>query len=66
MKIKRPVYFKEAGGFTETPIYERDRLPSGAVIEGPCVIEQPDTTTVIPPGTTASVDDYSNLIVRIK
>jgi len=66
LKTKRPVYFKDAGGFIETPIYERAILPNGAVIEGPCVIEQPDTTTVITPGTTVSVDDYSNLIVKIR
>ena len=39
-----------------TAIYERARLPLGARLAGPAIVEQPDTTTVIPPGVTALVD----------
>jgi N-methylhydantoinase A len=40
-------------------------LPAGAVIAGPAVVEQLDSTTVIPPGRRAAVDDYGNLIIRL-
>jgi N-methylhydantoinase A len=45
---KRKVWF--AGrGFVTTPVYDRGRLPAGCRIAGPAVIEQMDTTTVVPP-----------------
>jgi N-methylhydantoinase A len=45
-------------------LYERDRLPIGAVIAGPAIVEQFDATSVIPPGWTARVDGLRNLILE--
>ena len=59
----RKVYFQEAGGWTECPIYDRYRIPVDGVLEGPAVIEEKDSTTVIHPGFTCLVDDFGNLIV---
>ena len=58
---ERRAYF---GRFLSTAIYERSRLPLGARLEGPAIVEQSDTTTVIPPGVTALVDDAGNLRLR--
>src|SRR5438067_426573 len=58
---ERRAYF---GGFVSTAIYERARLPLGARLAGPAIVEQSDTTTVIPPGVTALVDDAGNLRLR--
>ena len=58
---ERRAYF---GGFVPTAIYERTRLPLGARLSGPAIVEQSDTTTVIPPGVTALVDDAGNLRLR--
>ena len=66
LKEKRQVYFHEAGGFTEATIYDRSKLPGNTTFDGPAVVEQPDTTTVMPPGSTGVVDDYGNLVIRIK
>jgi len=55
---ERRAYF---AGFVPTAIYERARLPLGARLAGPAIVEQSDTTTVIPPGVTARVDDAGNL-----
>ena len=60
----RQVYFQEAGGWTECPIYDRYRIPVDGVVEGPAVIEEKDSTTVIHPGFTCLVDDFGNLIVE--
>lgn len=65
-KEKRKVFFEEARGFTETSIYERGLLPPGAIIKGPAIIEQPDTTTVMPPGCRARVDEYGNIIIKAR
>ena len=64
-KGSRGVYFDETGDFTETPIYDRARLDSGAAISGPAVIEQPDTTVLVPPGASARVDSYLNIVIDV-
>ncbi|HMO06360.1 MAG TPA: hydantoinase/oxoprolinase family protein [Paracoccaceae bacterium] len=52
-------------GWQETPVYWRDRLPLAATIHGPAVIEQMDTTILIPPGDRAEQDGDGNLIVEV-
>jgi N-methylhydantoinase A len=61
---RRPVWF-DAAAAVDTPVYERADLPSGFALKGPAVVEQVDSTVVIPPGTTASVDKYLNIIIRV-
>lgn len=46
-----------------TPLYARDRLPVDQVVEGPAIIIQKDTTTVIPPGASAMAEAGGNLLV---
>jgi N-methylhydantoinase A len=58
----RPVYF---GGWIDTPIHRRAALEPGMVFDGPAIVEQSDTTTVIEPGMTARVDAYGNLLVEV-
>ena len=65
LKGTRPVYFSEAGGFIETKIYDRYRLSPEATIEGPAVIEERESTAVLGPGCSATIDDYLNLIVEL-
>lgn len=63
-KGKRAVYFSESTGqkgIMETTVYDREKLPAGAVFSGPAIIEEPDCTTVIHPAWTAIVDEYGNL-----
>ena len=62
-KNHRPVWFRETG-MAETPIYWRPDLAAGASLNGPAIIEQFDSTTVVPPGFTATVDGWLNLILR--
>jgi N-methylhydantoinase A len=59
---ERPAYF--GSRFVPTAIYERARLPLGARLAGPAIVEQADTTTVIPPGVAALVDPVGNLRLR--
>jgi N-methylhydantoinase A len=59
---ERPVHFAP-GGFVPTPIYARPRLPLGVELAGPAIVEQPDTTTVVPPGWRARVEESGNLRV---
>ena len=65
MKPSRKVWFKDVG-FVETAIYERELIPNGARFNGPAIVEQPDTTTVLPPRTKARADEYGNLIIKVE
>jgi N-methylhydantoinase A len=49
---------------TATAVYARDRLPSGVVLDGPALIEEQGTTTVVPPGFRATVDGHANLLLE--
>jgi N-methylhydantoinase A len=49
-----------------TPFYRRSLLPLAETIAGPAIVLQTDSTTVVPPGTTLSVDESGNLILRIE
>lgn len=63
LRSSRPVYFGELGGARDCPVYARERLRPGNRIEGPAVIEEYDSTTVVYPGQRAVVDRYLNLII---
>jgi N-methylhydantoinase A len=60
---KRNVFFAESGGYVSCPIYDRYSLRAGAVVEGPAVIEEFDTTTILHPEYQALVDRYGNLLL---
>lgn len=59
---KRPVHFPD-DGWVDAAIHQRDGLRVGDRVEGPAVIEQFDTTTVMPSDSSAVVDIYGNLII---
>ncbi|MCZ7567155.1 MAG: hydantoinase/oxoprolinase family protein [Ardenticatenaceae bacterium] len=65
VKGQRPAYFAELGGFMETPIYDRYRLMAGMTFEGPAIVEERDSTAVIGPGASVTVDRFANLIVTL-
>ncbi len=52
-----------AGEIVSTPVYDRDRLAPGHVIEGPAIIVQKDSTAVIDPGYTGRVDEFANIVI---
>ena len=60
----RPVHFGDA--WHETAVYDRLALPVGARIEGPAILEQPDTTILIEPSLAGEVDRFGNVIVTRK
>lgn len=61
-KATRKVHFVDA--WHDTAIYDRLSLPVGAVIAGPAILEQPDTTVLIEPGLIGRVDTYGNTIIE--
>jgi N-methylhydantoinase A/oxoprolinase/acetone carboxylase beta subunit len=65
LKGHRPAYFPEVQGFVETPVYDRYRLPPGAQLQGPAILEEQESTVVIGPDDGAQTDAYLNLIVEV-
>jgi len=58
----RKVWFD---GWKETPVYWRDHLPLNIDLQGPAIIEQMDTTTIIDPGARVTSDADGNLIIKV-
>ncbi len=61
----RPVYFDGQEEPIETPIYRHEDLPAGAVMAGPLVIEQLDSTVLVPPGSRAETGAWLNIIIHL-
>ncbi len=57
----RPVHFDASGTAVDTPLYLRSELPAGAELAGPAIVDQLDSTTVVPPGWRAEVDEWLNI-----
>ena len=49
---------------TEARVFDRDALGRGARVVGPAIVEQPDTTVLIPAEHAADVDRFGNLLIR--
>ena len=47
------------------PVYDRDRLPRGATLTGPLVIEEGYSNTVVGQGHTARIDAHGNILIAI-
>jgi N-methylhydantoinase A len=52
------------GGAVEAAVYDRWALRPGAAVDGPAIVEQSDTTTIIPSGWRATVDGGGNLMIE--
>jgi N-methylhydantoinase A/oxoprolinase/acetone carboxylase beta subunit len=59
--------FRVGDGLREfdTVFYRRDALPFGVTFEGPAIVLQTDSTTVVPPNCSAVKEKNGNLIVRV-
>ena len=65
LRAHKPVYFRSAGQFVDTPVYRRDLLKSGNEFHGPALVEEHASTTVVQPGDSVKVDLYGNLQISI-
>ena len=63
-KNTRPAYFPDSRGYVETPVYDRYSLRPGARLEGPAIIEERESTTVIGPGARLRVDAALTIIAE--
>jgi N-methylhydantoinase A len=59
------VRFDELPEAIEAPVYDRTTLQAGMKVVGPAMIDQLDSTTVVPPGVTAEIDRSLTIVMRI-
>ena len=62
-KGRRPVYFAESAGFVDCPVYDRYALGAGAVVQGPAIVEEIDSTTVVHPQYQVRVDEVGQMVL---
>jgi len=65
LRGRRRVWFAEAHGFVETPVYDRYALAPGWRADGPAVVEERESTAIVPPGARLAVDDALSLVIDL-
>jgi N-methylhydantoinase A len=63
VKETRPLYDLAAQSFADATVYDRAKLGAGDAFDGPAIVEQFDSTTVVLAGQRAAVDAYGNIII---
>jgi N-methylhydantoinase A len=61
---ERPIYFD--GTFLRSGIYRREGLVPGDTVDGPAMITEYTSATVLPPGCRATVDAFGNLVIAVE
>jgi N-methylhydantoinase A len=59
---RRPIHYRRQRH--EAAVYRRPDLLAGQHLDGPAIVEQADTTTLVPAGWRAAVDGFGNLVIR--
>jgi len=62
---RRPVYFPEAGGYRETPVWAREALAANGAQRGPAVIEEEGSTLVVGPSASFALLASGNVLVEL-
>jgi len=65
LKGRRPVWFAPGSLVRNCAIYDRYALGPGARLVGPAIVEEQESTTVVPPGARLLVDDALNLVITL-
>ncbi len=60
---ERPVYWSESRSRIATPVWRGEHLLPGNVVPGPAVVELPDTTVLVRPGASLTIDTFGNAVV---
>ena len=63
---ERFVLFDESDERILTPVYDRSSLSPGVEFEGPAIIDQLDSTSIVPPNSRASVDEWMNIRIEME
>jgi N-methylhydantoinase A len=62
----RPVYLVETGAWQDVECYEAGRLPVGQPVEGPCIVEDLDTTIFVPADARVSREPFGGFEIEVR
>jgi N-methylhydantoinase A len=65
LKGKRRAWVSTLNAYVEVPVYERDALAVGDVVEGPAIVEEASSTLIVPPNGRAVTDASGNIVVDL-
>jgi N-methylhydantoinase A len=65
-KTWRKAWFEARSGFVDTPVYDRYALRPGTCFEGPALVEERESTVVVPPDAGVRCDESLNLIIDLR
>ena len=61
----RSAWFAESGGYLDTPVYQRHTFSPDQTLSGPALIEERESTLVVPPGARVHCDASANLLLDL-
>jgi N-methylhydantoinase A len=64
-KGKRSVWDEHLGTMAEARVFERDQLARGQRIEGLAIIDEPDSTVLVPSDAVAEIDEFGNVLIEM-
>ncbi len=59
-----PAYLAESKSYVRIPVFDGARLLFGHRLDGPCIVERPGDTLVIPPSMRGLVDEFHNIRIE--
>jgi N-methylhydantoinase A len=63
LRGEKAIYFD--GGWVRARVFDREKLRSGDAIEGPALVAEYTSATVLPPGARLVVDEVRNLVIEV-
>jgi N-methylhydantoinase A len=63
--LEERLVFFVGEGWRKTPVYSREKLPGGAELIGPAVVEGLESTVLVPPRARAFLDRFGNIILEV-
>jgi N-methylhydantoinase A len=64
-KPSRPAYFGDSDKPLETAVFDRYQLGPGVELVGPAIVEERESTAIVPRGARATVDQQRNLLIDL-
>jgi N-methylhydantoinase A len=66
LRARRAIFWPDLRRFRDTPVYDGEQLLAGNRINGPAIVETPDTTVVVHPGNALALDPLGNFEITFK
>ncbi|MEM4699707.1 MAG: hydantoinase/oxoprolinase family protein [Candidatus Nezhaarchaeales archaeon] len=65
LKGVRKAFFSEYNEYVDVKVYDRYKMYPGVEVDGPAIIEERESTTVVVPGARATMDEYGNVVITM-